>query len=43
MKNSEKVIKVKRDWDMQVLAKEYKFTLTGKGRPDFSKYDSNKK
>lgn len=40
---SEKHIKVKRDWDMQVLVTGYKFTWTYKDRPDFSKYDPNKK
>ena len=40
---SEKHIKVKRDWDMQVLVTGYKFTWTHKDRPEFSKYDPNKK
>ena len=40
---SEKHIKLKRDWDMQVLVTGYKFTWTNTGRPDFSKYDPNKK
>ena len=40
---SEKHIKVKRDWDMQVLVTGYKFTWTDKDRPDFSKYDPDKK
>jgi hypothetical protein len=40
---SEKHIKLKRDWDMQVLVTGYKFTWTNKDRPDFSKYDPSKK
>ena len=40
---SEKHIKVKRDWNMQVLVTGYKFTWTQKDRPEFSKYDPNKK
>jgi hypothetical protein len=40
---SEKHIKLKRDWDMQVLVTGYKFTWTNMSRPDFSKYDPNKK
>ena len=40
---SEKHIKVRRDWDMQVLVTGYKFTWTNKDKPDFSKYDPNKK
>ena len=40
---SEKHIKVKRDWDMQVLVTGYKFTWTHTDRPDFSKYNPDKK
>ena len=40
---SEKHIKVKRDWDMQVLVTGYKFTWTHKDRPEFSKYYHKKK
>lgn len=40
---SEKHIKVKRDWDMQVLTTGYKFTWIHTDRPDISKYDSKKK
>jgi hypothetical protein len=40
---SEKHITLKRDWDMQVLVTGYKFTWTNTSRPDFSKYDPNKK
>ncbi|MEO8861998.1 MAG: hypothetical protein ABI358_11280 [Ginsengibacter sp.] len=40
---SEKHIKLKRDWDMQVLVTGYKFTWTNTDRPDFLKYDPNKK
>ncbi len=40
---SEKQIKLKRDWDMQVLTTGYKFTWTHNNRPDFLKYDPNKK
>ena len=38
---SEKQIKLKRDWDMQVLVTGYKLTWTLKDRPEFSKYDPN--
>ena len=40
---SEKHIKLRRDWDMQVLVTRYKFTWINTDRPDFSKYDPNKK
>lgn len=40
---SEKHIKLKRDWDMQVLVTGHKFMWTNTDRPDFSKYDPNKK
>jgi hypothetical protein len=40
---SEKNIKVKRDWDMQVLATGYKFTWKNTEKPDISKYDAEKK
>ncbi len=33
----------KRDWDMQVLVTGYKIMWTNTDRPDFSKYDPNKK
>ena len=40
---SEKNVKLTRDWDMRVLVTGYKFTWTNTDRPDFSKYDPNKK
>jgi hypothetical protein len=39
----EQVFEMKRDWDRQVMATGYKLTWTHQDRPDFSKYDPNKK
>lgn len=39
---SENHIKLRRDWNMQVLVTGYKFTWTNINRPDFSKYDPKK-
>lgn len=41
--NSEKHIKLKRDWDMRVLVTGYKFTWKNTDRPDFSKHYPAKK
>jgi len=39
----EQIIQTKRDWDMKVMETGYKLTWIYKDRPDFSKYDANKK
>jgi len=39
----EQVFEMKRDWDRQVMVTGYKLTWTHQDRPDFSKYDPNKK
>ena len=39
----EHILEIKRDWDRQVLVTGFKFTWTHQDRPDFTKYESNKK
>jgi len=37
------IFEVKRDWDRKVMVAGFKFTWTHLDRPDFTKYDPNKK
>ena len=39
----EQIIQTRRDWEMKVLVTGYKFTWAHQDRPEFSKYDPNKK
>ena len=39
----EQIIQTRRDWDMKVMVTGYKFTWTHQDRPEFSKYNPNKK
>jgi amino acid transporter len=40
---TEHIFEVKRDWDRQVMVTGFKLTWTHQDRPDFAKYDPNKK
>ncbi|RXK58906.1 hypothetical protein ESA94_16085 [Lacibacter luteus] len=40
---SEQNFEIKRDWDRQILTTGFKLTWTHQDRPDFAKYDPNKK
>jgi hypothetical protein len=37
------IFEIKRDWNRQVMVTGFKFTWTHQDRPDFTKYDPNKK
>lgn len=39
----EQIFEMKREWDRQVMVTGFKFTWTHQDRPDFAKYDPNKK
>lgn len=39
----EQIFEIKRDWDRQVMVTGFKLTWTHQDRPDFPKYDPNKK
>ena len=39
----DQIIKVKRDWDMQIMTTGYKLTWKNQERPDFNKYAPRKK
>lgn len=39
----EQTFEIRRDWDRQVMVTGFKFTWTHQDRPDFTKYDLNKK
>jgi hypothetical protein len=39
----EHIFEIKRDWERQVMVTGFKFTWTHQDRPDFTKYDPNRK
>jgi hypothetical protein len=39
----EQIFEIKRDWDREVMVTGFKLTWTHQDRPDFAKYNPNKK